>query len=180
MNPRRAGITRTAKRTSLIFAAACGLNVLFGAVAAPAQPATRVRGQFGDWQKICTTPVGSKREICAIVQDVISESNPNVGLSVHFQKVRSGGKILRVVAPLGIILPPGLGLQIDDAKVGHAPFVRCGVIGCLARVTLTKDLITKFSSGKTAIFIVFQTKEAGIGIPVSLAGFSPGLASLDQ
>jgi invasion protein IalB len=33
--------------------------------------------------------------------------------------------------------------------------------------------------GKTAIFIIFQTEEAGIGIPISLAGFAQALASLD-
>lgn len=140
---------------------------------------TKVKSQHGDWQKVCKTPPGSKNDICALVQDVTSESNPNVGLSVHFQNSPSGNKVLRVFAPLGILLPPGLGLQIDDRKVGHAPFVRCHVVGCFAQVTLTSDLVKKFQAGKTAWFIVFQTKEAGIGIPVSLDGFTEALESLE-
>ena len=135
--------------------------------------------QHGDWQKVCKRPTGAKVEICALVQDVTSESNPNVGLSVHFQRAPTGERVLRVFAPLGILLPPGLGLQIDDAKVGNAPFVRCHVVGCFAQVTLTDDLITKLQSGKTAWFIVFQTKEAGIGIPISLAGFTEAMAALN-
>ena len=39
-------------------------------------------------------------------------------------------------------------------------------------------LFAKFKAGKTAWFIVFQTKEAGIGIPVSLDGFPKAIDSL--
>ena len=139
---------------------------------------TTVKSQHGDWQVVCKKPAGAKAEICAVVQDVTSESNPNVGLSVHFQNSLDGTKVLRVFAPLGVLLPPGLGLQIDDEKVGHAPFVRCQVVGCVAQVTLSDDLSKKFAAGKTAWFIVYQTQEAGIGIPVSLSGFKQAFAEV--
>ena len=38
--------------------------------------------------------------------------------------------------------------------------------------------IEQLKTGKTAIFIIFQTEEAGIGIPISLAGFKDALAQL--
>jgi len=41
-----------------------------------------------------------------------------------------------------------------------------------------EPLIGQLSAGKTAISIIFQTEEAGIGIPVSLAGFAEALAKL--
>lgn len=140
---------------------------------------TSVTGQFGDWQRVCKRPTGAAQDICALVQDVTSESNPNVGLSVHFQRAPDGQRVLRVFAPLGILLPPGLGLQVDDTKVGHVPFVRCHVVGCFAQVTLTPDLVGQFQAGKTAWFIVFQSQEEGIGIPISLAGFTAALSALD-
>jgi len=141
-------------------------------------PTPAVRAQHGDWQIVCKKPPGARNEACAAVQDVTSESNPNVGLSVHFQRSVNGTRSLRVFAPLGILLPPGLGLQIDQAKVGHAPFVRCHVIGCFAQVTLDEGLMNKFTSGETAWFIVFQTREAGIGIPVSLKGLAEAMEGL--
>ena len=147
-------------------------------LAQEAKPTPAVRAQHGDWQIVCKKPAGARSEVCAAVQDVTSESNPNVGLSVHFQRGVDGTRSLRVFAPLGILLPPGLGLQIDQAKVGHAPFVRCHVIGCFAQVTLDEGLIKKFMAGETAWFIVFQTREAGIGIPVSLKGLAAAMESL--
>ena len=76
------------------------------------------------------------------------------------------------------LLPPGLGLKIDDKDVGHAPFVRCHNFACYAQVVVEPTLIEQLKNGKTAVFIIFQTEEAGIGIPISLAGFGDALAAL--
>jgi invasion protein IalB len=89
-------------------------------------------------------------------------------------------RLLRVVAPLGVLLPSGLGLRIDDADIGRAGFVRCLTTGCIAEVVLEDNLINQLKNGKTATFIVFQTAEEGIGIPISLNGFAQGFDSLPQ
>ncbi len=163
-----------------VFAPAIAAAQSSGDTPAPGSGQAQVRSQHGDWQKVCKRPTGAPRDICALVQDVTSESNPNVGLSVHLQSTVTGEKVLRVFAPLGILLPPGLGLQIDEDKVGHAPFVRCHAVGCYAQVTLTPDLLARFRAGQTAWFIVFQSKEAGIGIPISLEGLPTALSALDE
>jgi hypothetical protein len=40
-----------------------------------------VRAQYGDWQMSCDTPPGASFEQCAIIQNVMAEDQPNVGLS---------------------------------------------------------------------------------------------------
>ena len=139
-----------------------------------------VRAQHGDWQVVCKPPPpGAKSEVCALVQSVTAEDRNNVGLTVYFQKFSNGTRVLRVFAPLGVLIPPGLGLKIDDKDVGHAPFLRCHSFACYAQVVAEDKLIEQFKTGKTAIFIIFQTEEAGIGIPISLAGFAEALAALN-
>ena len=138
-----------------------------------------VIAQFADWQVVCRDPPpGSKKRACALVQSVTAEDRNNVGLTVYFQRFSNGTRVLRVFAPLGVLLPPGLGLKIDGKDVGHAPFLRCHTFACYAQVVVEEPLVEKLSKGKTAIFIIFQTEEAGIGIPISLAGFAKGLARL--
>ena len=138
-----------------------------------------VKAQHGDWQVVCKDPPpGAKGEVCALVQSVTAEDRNNVGLTVYFQKFSNGSRVLRVFAPVGVLLPPGLGLKIDDKDVGHAPFLRCQNFACYAQVTVEDSLVEKLKTGKTAIFIIFQTEEAGIGIPISLAGFEQALAAL--
>lgn len=139
-----------------------------------------VRGQFGDWQIVCKPPPpGSKAEACAIVQSVTAEDRNNVGLTVYFQKFSNGTRVLRVFAPLGILLPPGLGLKVDDKDVGNAPFLRCHSFACYAQVVAEDKLVEQLRKGQTAVFIIFQTEEAGIGIPISLKGFGDALAKLN-
>jgi invasion protein IalB len=138
-----------------------------------------VKAQHGDWQVVCKPPPpGAKHEICALVQSVTAEDRNNIGLTVYFQRFSDGKRVLRVFAPLGVLLPPGLGLKIDDKDVGHAPFVRCHSFACYAQVVVEDKLIEQLKAGKTAVFIIFQTEEAGIGIPISLAGFGQALAAL--
>jgi invasion protein IalB len=85
---------------------------------------------------------------------------------------------MRVVAPLGVLLPSGLGLKIDNADIGRAGFVRCLPNGCIAEVVMNDDLLTKLRNGKTATFVIFQTPEEGIGFPMSLKGFAEGYDKL--
>lgn len=138
-----------------------------------------VKAQHGDWQIVCKPPPpGAKSEVCALVQSVTAEDRNNVGLTIYFQRFSNGTRVLRVFAPLGVLLPPGIGLKIDDVDVGHAPFLRCHTFACYAQVTVEDKLVEQLSTGKTAIFIIFQSEEAGIGIPISLAGFNEALAEL--
>jgi len=142
-------------------------------------PGSVVRETHGAWQVSCRTPPGSKEEKCALVQSVTAEDRPNVGLTVVFYKaVGEDKKLLRVVVPLGVLLPTGLGLKIDNQDVGNAPFLKCGKRGCVAEVVLQDEVIAKMKTGGTAMFIIFDTPEAGIGIPVSLQGFGDALANL--
>ncbi len=135
--------------------------------------------KHGAWSIVCDTPAGASSEQCALMQNVVAEDRPEVGLSVVVLKTADGkARILRVLAPLGVILPNGLGLNIDGKDLGRAQFVRCVSDGCYAEVILKDDLLNTMSSGKSATFIIFSTPEEGIGIPVDLAGFEKGFAAL--
>jgi invasion protein IalB len=142
-------------------------------------PGSVVKETHGAWQVSCRTPPGAKEEKCALVQSVTAEDRPNVGLTVVFYKaIGEDKKLLRVVVPLGVLLPTGLGLKIDGKDVGNAPFLKCGKRGCIAEVVLQDEVINKMKTGTTAMFIIFDTPEAGIGIPISLQGFGDALAGL--
>jgi invasion protein IalB len=138
-----------------------------------------VKSAHGDWEIRCDTPPGASGEQCALMQFVLAEDRDNVGLTVIIVKTADKkARILRVLAPLGVLLPSGLGLKIDDADMGRAGFVRCRPDGCFAEVILEDLLLDKLRTGKLATFIIFQTPEEGIGIPISLKGFSDGYDKL--
>jgi invasion protein IalB len=138
-----------------------------------------VKSVHNDWQVRCDTPPGAQDEQCALMQSVMAEDRPNVGLTVIVLKTadqKSG--LMRVVAPMGVLLPSGLGLKIDQVDVGRAGFVRCLPNGCVAEVIMDDNLVKQLRTGQTATFIIFQTPEEGIGFPISLKGFREGYDKL--
>lgn len=164
---------------SYALAAACLAAALSGFAPAAALAQGAVKATHGDWQMRCDTPPGAQGEQCALVQSVTADDRPNVGLTVIVLKTADKkSRLLRVLAPLGVLLPSGLGLRIDQAEVGRAGFVRCLPNGCVAEVVLEDQLINQLKTGKQATFIIFQTPEEGIGVPVSLNGFGPGFDAL--
>lgn len=138
-----------------------------------------IRSIHGDWQVRCETPPGAQNEQCALMQSVIAEDRPNVGLTVMVLRTADQKfRLMRVIAPPGVLLPSGLGLWVDQTEVGRAGFVRCIPIGCITEVILKDDLIRQLRTGQTATFTIFQTPEEGIGFPVSLKGFGDGFDKL--
>lgn len=146
-------------------------------IAALAQGA--VKSVHGDWQVRCDTPPGAQGEQCALIQSVTAEDRPNVGLTVIVLKTADQkSRLMRVLGPLGVLLPSGLGLKIDQTDIGKAGFVRCLPNGCVAEVIMDENLMKQMRSGQQATFIIFQTPEEGIGIPMSLKGFGEGFDKL--
>ena len=195
---------RTVLRRLTLLAAGAGLSMAASAVSASAQNAPaqlqspqegpaaqsqaapsnpqqsgKLKSQHGAWSILCDTPAGAKTEQCALIQNVVAAKRPELGLSVVVLKTADNkARILRVLAPLGVLLPNGLGLNVDGKDIGRAYFVRCFEDGCYAEVILEDDLLKTLRSGKAATFIVFQTPEEGVGIPVELKGFGEGFDAL--
>jgi invasion protein IalB len=151
----------------------------FSSLPEPASGQGAVKSVHGDWQIRCDTPPGSQGDQCALIQSVTAEDRANVGLTVIVLKTADQkSRLMRVVAPLGVLLPSGLGLKIDNADVGRAGFVRCLPNGCVAEVVMDDNLIKQLRAGQTATFIIFQTPEEGIGFPMALKGFGEGYDKL--
>ena len=138
-----------------------------------------VKSVHNDWQVRCDALPDTQDEQCALIQSVTAEDRANVGLTVIVLKTADHkSKLMRVVAPVGVLLPSGLGLKIDQVDVGRAGFVRCLPNGCVAEVVMDDNLLKQLRNGQTATFIIFQTPEEGIGFPMSLKGFGDGFDKL--
>lgn len=165
-------VARQALCAAILFLGLLGLSG-----AAHAQGA--VRSVHGDWQIRCDTPPGAQTEQCTLIQSVVAEDRSNAGLTVILLKTADQkSRLMRVVAPLGVLLPSGLGLKLDNVDVGRAGFVRCLPNGCVAEVQMDDKLLNQLKTAKTATFIIFETPEEGIGFPLSLNGLAEGYDQL--
>ncbi len=170
--------TRLVRAAILGLCACIGLCVwTLGDGAAPARAA--VTDKHGAWETRCETPPGAATQQCAIVQSVVDEDRPNITLVIIALKTADHkSRLLRVIAPLGVLIPTGLGLKLDQDDFGRMSFVRCLPNGCVAEVVLEDKVLERMMTAKTMTLILFQTPEEGIGVPASLAGFKEGFEQL--
>src|SRR3954469_7644473 len=182
------GVSRQQARHPLM-AGAMAIALFFGLTAAAGAQGA-VRSVHGDWQIRCDTPPGAQGEQCALIQSVVAEDRSNAGLTVIVLKTADQkSKLMRVVAPLGVLLPSGLGLKLDNQAAGRARkpdnkdggragFARCLPNGCVGEVVMDDKLLNQLRTAKTATFIIFETPEEGIGFPLSLNGIGEGYDKL--
>lgn len=136
---------------------------------------------FGAWSRVCETPPGAQAEQCLLMQNVIDQERPEVGLSVAVLKTADRKvRLMRILAPLGVWLHDGVDLYVDDKKAGRAYFTRCFQEGCTLEFEVPDDLLKSLRAGKIAIFALKESpdNDERIGIPVDLAGFADGYDSL--
>ena len=140
----------------------------------------RVVSRHDAWTVVCDTPPGAVREQCGATQSVVSEERPDLGLDVTvFETADRAARILRVIAPLGVFLPAGLGLDLDGTDLGRAVFTRCVAAGCEANVVMDETLLSRLRRGGQATFIIYQTPETGTGFPVDLNGLDAAYSALE-
>ncbi|TNB48125.1 invasion associated locus B family protein [Martelella lutilitoris] len=139
-----------------------------------------VRANHGAWSMICDQPPGSTLDQCALMQNVIADDRPEIGLSIAVLKTADRqATLLRVLSPLGVFLPEGMGLFVDGVNIGKAAFSRCYLDGCYVEVDIDADLMKILRAGTEAVFTLnFSIDQDTIGIPVDLSGFGEGFDAL--
>ncbi len=152
---------------------------------APPQPggapqAGTVKGNHGAWSILCDKPAGATTDQCALMQNVIAEDRPEVGLSVVVLKTADRkARILRILAPLGVLLKDGMDLFVDGNNIGRAYFTRCFSEGCYVEVEIDEELMKILRAGKRAVFALRESVDQDrVGIPIELAGFATGYDAL--
>jgi invasion protein IalB len=129
---------------------------------------------------ICDRPAGASADQCALMQNVIAEDRPEVGLSVVVLKTADRkARILRILAPLGVLLKDGMELYVDNNNIGRAYFTRCFSEGCYVEVEIDEELMRILRAGKAAVFALRESADQDrVGIPIELTGFGPGYDAL--
>ena len=139
MSSRTTALTgaKRSKAGRALFSLVAGLALL--AVAAgradAADPQGAIKDKHGDWVTRCETPAGASHEQCAIVLSVVDQDRPNLVLVVIVLNTADRkARLMRVIAPLGVLLPPGVSLRIDEADAGRLSFLQCLPNGCVAQL----------------------------------------------
>lgn len=129
------------------------------------------------WVKLCDkAPISpkEKKEICITHHERLDGNTGMVLVSAAIRKIE-GQKNERfmIMVPLGVALPPGVQVKVDDQKDPiKLRFSICHPGGCTAEVTASKEILEKLRKGNEMTVAAINALGKPIGFRVPLTGFT--------
>lgn len=149
------------------------------AVSAVTQPAASKEKDVKYWDTRCVEQEG-KGKTCEMFQRLsVKESGQRI-LEFALAKPDAETKVSRgvVVLPLGILLKPGVMMQIDDGDKFRFDINHCNEGGCFAFVDLNQQVVQSFQRGNVAHILIMSADGKKIQLDLNLTGFSKAYRSL--
>lgn len=146
------------------------------AAAAPQQQ----KQQISDtgWSTRCTKDKEKKCEMFARLETVPAKqrvAEVALGFPQHSKEIKEGEAEGVIILPLGMLLPTGASIQVDDGKLSSFTPRFCNNGGCFSVVKFDKALLDSLAKGKT-LNLLFKTAEGrSIKMGIALKGFDKAL-----
>jgi len=129
--------------------------------------------RFKDWALTCTTPKDGKDKRCYIFQNLLLKKGGQRLLNVVVGHLGAEGKPAAILTlPLGISLPPGASIRVDEGEPVRFAIERCTTQGCAGGVEIDEQLLAALKRGKQAKVSFRDAARREIVVPVSLSGFT--------
>lgn len=136
----------------------------------------------GDWVLRCPKEKDPKQEKpCTLMQQIVAEKAKSPVVTVvfvHAGKPSALHAILRL--PLGVALPTGMNLQIDEGEESKWRFNHCEPGGCLVTSKVNPELRKRLQAGNKANISFHSLVGQKITVPASLRGITAGLNALEK
>lgn len=157
------------------FLATCLLVALFATPAQAQNPHGKI---YDSWRIQCNSATGAP-SACRMFQNVVVKDSrePILRFFVGYTE-ESTAPIGLFVVPLGINLPSGITLKIDDGQTYELTVEVCLPNGCQVRFGFDENFLNLFRRGNGATVSFFGGNRQPFDIPVSLKGFTAALEAI--
>lgn len=159
--------------------------------AAGADPAeVPTRGQrppreikYGDWRKVCVNAAGTKT-LCRTMITGTFETG-QIAVRVDLIEREDGDARLQLFVPVGMYLPAGVKLSVDNNGPYRIPYTWCLTNACIAAQLADPKLVKEMESGRTLALEVVDSNILSVTTSMPLERFGstrhgPPAVKLDQ
>ena len=124
------------------------------------------------WFKVCEVNKETKKQVCALNIRIFSpEKQPIAQVRIIEQKGASQ-KLLSIIMPPGLLIQPGMRVQVDKSNIGTAKFQVCTPSACIAEATLGSKFIGSLKRGSEMNIVGIDQARKQAGFKVTLSGFT--------
>jgi len=139
------------------------------------------KGQFGDWTLRCVKTKVLK-DPCQLFQLMLNVDRAPIA-EFTLNLIEPNGIIIAgatVITPLETLLTAELTIRIDENEAKIYPFAFCIQMGCVARIGLTEDDLTRYRAGiqATVTIVPAGAPNQQENLKLSLKGFTAGYKAL--
>jgi invasion protein IalB len=154
------------------------------AQAAPQQPAPQAPAAAGQpqqiplvysaWVKLCgkNPQDPNAKELCQTMKEAHMESGQFVAAAALIEMQGEAKKILQLILPTRLLLPPGTRVTVDANPPSDGPFIICAPEFCMAQHEITEDFVTKLKAGQTLQIQAINDQKQTVSYLLPLADFA--------
>lgn len=149
-----------------------------GATAMTAEGTIAPRGQrmtrdikYGDWRKVCFKTPGSSLVCRTSITGTWDTGQPAVRAHL-IEREGEGAARLQFFLPVGLYLPAGVKVTVDQNTSFQFPYVWCLTNTCIAAGVADPELIRQMETGQTLALEVVDANVLTISTAVPMAHFA--------
>jgi invasion protein IalB len=127
---------------------------------------------YSPWMKLCGKgPDTNNKQVCVTSKDGRLDTGMPVVMAQLFEP-EGEPKVLRIIVPIAMQLPPGTRFIIDQNQPVQAPYKVCFPSGCMSDYPVTDDIVGKMKKGQMLMVQAINMQGTAISLPLPLGDFA--------
>jgi invasion protein IalB len=128
---------------------------------------------YSPWTKVCVKgQEGNAQQVCFTGKEGRMDSGMMVVGAVLIEPEGAPSKVLRITLPLGMLIPQGTRVIVDQGQPMNAPYVMCFPNGCMAEYEASGELIGKLKKGQSMLVQGVNSQGQAVSLPLPLPDFA--------
>lgn len=147
--------------------------------APPSQASSESAAAAPAWVTHCGSATRAAAVECSMEQRVLTTDTHQL-LAMFSVRIPADTRapVLMIQLPLGLYLPAGITLQVDQDTAIEMPVQTCDNAGCYAGAPLSGEFSTKLQRGQTLRLGFQNLSRTKLDVTMTLDGFGPALAAI--
>lgn len=150
---------------TVVSGAALAQDAKAPAAAAPKTPAIT-------WVKICNEDPKSKKKLCMVAQELRAETGQFLASVALRELEGQKRKSLVIAITPGMLLKPGLSIQIDKGKQSKGGYGICFPNACYSEIVVNENYVAQMKKGAKLSLTTLNQQAQPVRFDLTLSGFT--------
>lgn len=157
-------------KRGLMGCAVAALAISSSAVGVSAQ--TQTAEEDTPWVKVCNVDPKVDKQVCLTTQELRTNTGQFLA-SVALREIDGEArKALLIAVPTGMLIQPGLRVQVDAGKQTQAKYGICFPNACYSELVIDAGFVTTMKQGGKIILTTLNQQAKAIPLEMTLIGFT--------